>query len=131
MNYNKGLSLIELLVTIAIVGILTGIAYPIYANYINNSRRVQAEQTLLMMSQDMEVYHSQHGSYLDANLKTLASYITEQKHYTFTIDELTDSSYLLMAKPVGTDKKCGALTLDQLGEKGSNGSASETECWGT
>jgi type IV pilus assembly protein PilE len=126
----RGFSLVELLITIGILTILIGIGYPIYANYVSNTHRVQAEQTLLMISQDMEVYHSEHQSYLGASLKNIAPYaLKKNNYYQFSIAELTDGSYELVATSKKHDKKCGDLSIDQLGEKSHTGNGSADDCW--
>lgn len=130
MNLSRGFTLIELMISIGILAILGGIAYPIYANYIHNTHRIKAEQTLLMLSQDMEVYHSQHSTYLGANLQEIAPYaLKKNDFYQFGINELTKNSYQLIAHSKREDKKCGSLRLDQLGEKTHTGSDSNSECW--
>lgn len=130
MNSQKAFTLIELLITIAILGILVAIAYPIYSNHLIKTRRVQASQNLLLISQALEIYHSEHRQYTGAKLNQLTpNIIAHQTHYHYTINELTEQSYVLMATPTYKDTQCGKLTLDQLGEKGHSGTMSLQTCW--
>ena len=50
----QGITLIELLIVVAIVGILSAIAYPAYQGYVENSRRTVAQGELLELAQWME-----------------------------------------------------------------------------
>jgi type IV pilus assembly protein PilE len=130
MNQKQGFSLIELMITIAIVGILASIAYPLYTGYLNKSHRAQAQQNLLLLSQKMELFHARHHNYTNATLQSIAPPdVLNNRYYRYAITELTTTSYLLAATPINTDKKCGILTLDQLGENGRSGSAPLQECW--
>ncbi|WP_423063639.1 type IV pilin protein [Candidiatus Paracoxiella cheracis] len=71
MRYNDGYSLIELLVTLAIIVILASVAYPIYTHHIMSARRKHAEVMLLSLAERMENYHSVHGDYQHATLAAL------------------------------------------------------------
>jgi len=134
MKKNKGLTLIELLITVAIVGILVAIAYPQYQHYITRTYRTRALQNLLLLSKDMQHYYRQQQNYLGATIVAIASNnITDDKHYRYQIKELTAQSYQLIAIPQSTQAKrdphCGNLMIDQLGEKNISGNAKLNECW--
>lgn len=130
MNFQRAFSLLELMIAIAILAIITSIAYPLYHNHAIQTRRVQACQNLLLLSQQMELYHSQHGNYSNAELQTLAPQIVNKNaYYTYQIVQLTEQSYLLRATAKFNDSACSTLSLDQLGEKNSTGSMSSTQCW--
>ena len=53
IKLQKGFTLIELMITVAIIGILASVAYPSYREYVNKSRRVQAKTTLVAAQQWM------------------------------------------------------------------------------
>lgn len=130
MQKQTAFTLIELLITISIIAIIAGMSYPIYSNYMVKTRRIQAMQNLLLISQQFELYHSQHESYLKADLQTLMpKQIQQNRYYDYTVSEETMQSYQLSATPKSPDTACGTLTLDQLGEKGSSGQSSNAECW--
>lgn len=142
----KGFSLIELLIVVAIVGILAAVAFPSYRSYITKARRTDGQTSLLDLANRMERYYSQNHTYATATLGTaspttdvLTNATTPEGWYTLSIAAQTASSYTLQATPQnaqGTeDTGCQSLTFNDLGEKGlasgPAGSPTETaaECW--
>ena len=66
MLNTKGFTLIELMIAVAIVGILAGIAYPSYQDSVRKSRRADAKGALLGFANAMERYFTENNSYLGA-----------------------------------------------------------------
>lgn len=133
MKHLNGFTLIELMITLVIVGILTSIAYPSYAHYLVKVNRLKAEQNLYTLAHDMEHYYEDHKSYLGVTLEDLpADRNLKDTHYTYQITELTDNSFELSAIPTGNQAKydhdCGQLNLDQLGDH-SGSSENQSDCW--
>ncbi len=134
MRKNIGLTFIELLITLTIIGILATITYPQYQQYITRTYRTRAIQHLFILSKAMHSYHWQHHSYLDAKITNLATTnILADKHYHYKIDKLTAETYQLIAVPQGTqatrDQHCGNLSIDQLGEESISGNSRLHDCW--
>lgn len=139
MKTQNGFTLIELMITVAIIGILSAIAYPSYTQYVVKSNRAAAQGFMMTVASKQEQYMLDARAYA-ADMATLgfpaSSIPTEvSKNYNITVGNITATppSYTVKATPIGSqlsrDTKCGALTLDQAGTKGEGGSGTVADCW--
>ncbi|QSI34081.1 prepilin-type N-terminal cleavage/methylation domain-containing protein [Variovorax sp. RKNM96] len=133
-NAEKGFTLIELMITVAIVGILAAIAYPSYTEYVKRSRRVEGQNLLNDAAARQERYRAQNGLYAKtdqlAQLKVPAS-----PNGYYTLSMVSDgTAYTLTAGRAlaqTSDTKCGDFTLDDKGAKGMAAGTPGTvpDCW--
>lgn len=122
-----GFSLIELMIVLAIAGILSAIAYPVYSTAILNVRRTEAKVALLNLATQMERYYLHSHSYAEASLKKLGV-TSKTAHHYYTLSLVASAHhYELSALPSFKDKACSKFTLNELGEKKSVGSSKQ--CW--
>ena len=130
---NAGFTLIELMVTVMIVGILASIAYPAYQDHVFKTRRAAGKACLLEAGQYMERYYTTNMSYASASLPTCSSDVSS--FYTLAFSGTPDAStYALTATRTGAqaNDKCGTLTLNQAGTRGVSSAATgitATDCW--
>ncbi len=141
MNKQKAFTLIELMITVAIVGILAGIAYPSYQDSVMKSRRADVKGVLLSLANAMERHFTETNSYegaavAAANTGSPGIYTIPDEtatYYTVTIiNPTTANSYTLSAAPIGAQINdiCDTLTLTHTGVKAVTGiGVNADDCW--
>jgi type IV pilus assembly protein PilE len=126
-----GFTLIELMITVAVVAILAAVAIPSYSEHVRKSRRAQAKADLVELAQQLERFHTVQNTYNGMTLPFTQSPRDGKSYYTLSLSgAATSSSFTLQAVPgTGQDKdKCGTLTLDQAGRKTPT-AAKVAGCW--
>lgn len=141
MHYSKGFTLIELMIVVAIVGILAALAWPNYMDYVRRSNRAEAKTEMLVLAQRLQKCYSTYKRYDDppgddscAVFDSLdgGSYVTAGRaFYKVKIEPLAPAeqrdSFILTAEadkaPQTEDAGCETITLTHTGEK------EPVECW--
>lgn len=131
---SHGFTLIEVMIVVAILGVLAAFAYPAYTEHVARGRRAGAQAGLMETAQWLQRYYAARNTYKDADSKLPDSYKSLPKDggsKTYSVELVVgddERSYTLTATPEISDPKCGKLTLNDLGQKGSeNGSVAA--CW--
>jgi type IV pilus assembly protein PilE len=135
---HRGFTLIELMIVVAIVGILSAVAFPSYTEYIRRGHRADARAGLLQAQQWLERAATATGNYPTGALSTTLSWAGDStKRYTIAITNNTNTAFTLTATPRGAQigDKCGTYTLNHTGLRGANGKTSDQagynpDCWG-
>lgn len=135
-----GFTLIELMITVAIIGILSAVAYPSYTSYIARANRSAVQSFMYKVANKQEQYMLDRRSYA-TTLAALNLSLPTEVSGKYTLEEpinvsmtATPPTYLIRATPLGAqavnDAKCGELTLDSLGVKTKSGTAARvSDCW--
>ncbi|WP_052812845.1 type IV pilin protein [Desulfonatronum thioautotrophicum] len=143
----KGFTIIEVLVVVAILGILAAIAIPAVTKYVTDARRSDGKVALLEAAQAMERYFTTNNfSYKNATISALMR-DNYSKYYTlcFTNVDLTqcnnsnsdDMDYIIKAVPdpnesQASDTDCSKMYIDHIGNRGAkdaSGGDSYEKCW--
>jgi type IV pilus assembly protein PilE len=134
---SSGFTLMELMVAMAVIGILAGIAYPSYSEYIARAKRSDAKSALLQVQIAQEKYRANHviwGTLAQIGLTSPSP----DGHYTIAIalsGTPTGIAYTATAAPLTpfTDATCGTFAVDQDGKTTSSSIQTTTakviECW--
>jgi type IV pilus assembly protein PilE len=127
----SGFTLIELMITVAIIAILASIAWPSYTQYVLESRRAEAQSEMLRIQLGLEKWRANNSTY--SSTLGDAGFTDANAYYNYTITGLTVGSaptgsvYVIRADAQGAqtaDSGCTALTLNQSGAK-----TPSSGCW--
>ena len=130
-----GFTLTELIVAVAIAGILAAVAYPSFIGYVQKSRRADAKTALLAAAQNMEQFRTLSNTYGGATLGAGGIYPNQSANGYYALSfsvAPTQTVYTLQAVPQGAQASdaCGTFRYDQAGNKTvSGGTLAASGCW--
>lgn len=122
MKTKKGFTLIELMITVAVIGILAAVAYPSYQSYLIKGRRASAQSHLMDIAQRQQQYLLDARSYApDLTTLNLTTPTDVSTYYTITITKpaATPPTFTATATPrAGTPQATDVtLSIDNTGQK--------------
>ncbi|MDH3646805.1 MAG: type IV pilin protein [Gammaproteobacteria bacterium] len=141
----QGFSIMELMVTVAIVAILTTLAVPAYSNFVARSVRTQAKSTLMLVADRQEHFFLDNKAYAadltNLGFKSNPMYVDRNgtqvpatsgdRIYKILLANLTATTFTVQAVPLqhqaSADTACGTLSLTHAGQRGKSGAGSN--CW--
>lgn len=131
MRRSRAFTLIELMIVIAVIGILAAVALPVYTNYVERARQADGMDALQNAAQRLERCYSQYGAYNDGNCGAATDvqngFDSPEGYYAISSNALAATSFTLSAAPQGVqaDDRCGTFTLTNTGAR----TAAEDDCW--
>ena len=135
----RGITLMELLIVVVVIGILASIAVPSYRRYVMRTHRTDATTMLLRIQSAQEKYFLQNNQYAPDVATLGVAAATDGGKYTIVIDQPAGiTSFRARATPAAGqgqqgDDKCQAFSINELGVRGaldSGGGDRSNECWG-
>ncbi|MGD6737245.1 type IV pilin protein [Photobacterium leiognathi subsp. mandapamensis] len=128
MTKQKGVTLIEMLIVVAIIGVISAIAYPSYQSYVLKGHRTQAMGDMVKVQLNLEEHFTQNNNYNSPVISgsTCSICDSDNDRYTFSLSSAANN-YTITAT-AKADKgqdldECGNLTLNQ------NGTGTPASCW--
>ena len=137
-----GMTLIELMIVVAIIGIIFAVALPNYQDSVQKTRRSDAVEALMKLAVKQENFYSQHGTYTTDIISTAGlnneSSTSKEGYYILSAEaeegRTIASSYLLKAVAIGGqlgDENCASFTIDSKNRQSAltqSGTAT-AQCW--
>ncbi len=140
--FQSGFSLLEMVFSLSVVGILSSIAYPAFSSTLAAARRSDALVAMLTVQTAQERFRANHDSYGALSQLGLAS-TSAAGHYDIVVESASPTGYSVRAAAIGAQRRDAAcqhlrLTMDGLNlayasgetESTSNASSINRRCWG-
>lgn len=122
-----GFTLIEVMMVVAILGILAAVAFSSYSDQVTKTRRTDGKIALSNDAQDLERCYTEFFAYNHGSCSLSFPHTSPEGFYTISATR-TATTYTLTATPIGaqSDDSCGALSLTHTGAKSASGTG---DCW--
>lgn len=137
----RGLTLVELMVVVAVMAIIASIAYPLYSDQVQKSRRADAKVALQSIALAQERFYTVNGNYAAtlASLQVSRSLrdddLSDQRYYDISVavagadaSDFTATATPVASGPQASDGDCAQFTINQLGVKLAT-DGNDTNCW--
>ncbi|MFC3608768.1 type IV pilin protein [Stutzerimonas tarimensis] len=134
----NGFTLIEMMIAVAILGVLVAIAYPSYTEHVSKGKRAEAKAALMEAAQNLERYFSVNGSYVDSGGDLPSVYATSvpvsgaANYRVQVVGTPARNTFVLEATRAGSmsSDACGDFRINQAGAKSlGNNTRPVDDCW--
>ena len=129
----RGITLLELMIVVVIIGFLAVIAYPNYRGFVARAKRNEAKAALLQIATQQERFYLQNNTFTcdmtQLSFPVPAAYITDSQSYTVDVTTCDASNFTAQAVYNNADDelaKCGFYQIDGRGQRMSN---PDLDCW--
>jgi len=136
MKRENGFTLIEMLIVVAIIGIIAAIAVPQYSDYVTRSKLAEATGTLSETRVKLEQYFQDNRTYVGACAAGTVAPVPTGRYFTYTCPTLTATTFVVQADGVAAQGVGGfTFTINQANTRATTatpvawGSNTSTTCW--
>ena len=130
--YMRGITLMELMIVVVIIGILTAIAFPNYREFVARAKRTEAKAALLQIATNQERFYLQNSTFTtDLTLLGFATdpYQTDSDSYSVAVTAADASNFTAVATYQFADQEADKCATWQIDGRGVKSSGPYTDCW--
>lgn len=129
----RGITLLELMIVVVVVGILAAVAYPNYRDAADRAKRNEAKAALLQIATNQERFYLNNNTYTtdltDLGFPTAANFVTESGSYRINVGAADASNYSATATYLKGGSEASKCLTFQIDGRGDKSSAPLTDCW--
>jgi len=129
----RGVTLLELMIVVVIIGILAAIAYPNYRQYAARAKRTEARAALLKIAANQERFYLQNNTYttdmMQLGFPVGAAFITNSNSYSVSVTVADANNFTAVATYQNADDEAGKCLTFELDGRGIRISAPLLDCW--
>jgi type IV pilus assembly protein PilE len=133
VRHMRGVTLLELMIVVVIVGILATIAYPNYREFVARAKRNEAKAALLQIAQNQERFYLQNNTYTtdmtQLGFPMAGGYITDTESYSITVTVADANDFTAIATYQKADNEAGKCQTFNIDGRGGKTSAPYDDCW--
>lgn len=135
----RGFTLMEIMITVIIIGILAAVAIPTYQEYVRQGQRSEGAAYAMQLATAQERFFTMRNSYTttaaDLSMNAFSGSSASLSSWTFVLAAGTTGDIATSFVVTGTnthtdDAKCSEIQIDQTGAKTYTGSGDSKDCWG-
>ncbi len=131
-KHMHGMTLMELMIVVVIIGIITAIAFPNYRQFVARAKRTEAKAALLQIATNQERFYLQNSTFTtDMTMLGFQAdpFITNSDSYSISVTAADASDYTAVATYQFTDEESNKCNTWQINGRGTKTSAPYTDCW--
>jgi type IV pilus assembly protein PilE len=132
-KYMRGVTLLELMIVVVIIGLLAAIAYPNYRQYVARAKRNEARAALLQIATNQERFYLQNNTYTTdltaLGFPVAGTFRTDTDTYDVWVVQADANDFTASAAYVPMDEEAGKCALFQIDGRGVKTSNPLPDCW--
>lgn len=129
----RGVTLMELMIVVVILGILTAIAYPSYRQFVAKAKRSEAKVALLQIATMQERFYLQNNTYTedmtDLGFPVGENFTTDSNSYVVNVTVANAATFSATAVYQNADAEAGKCATFSIDGRGSKTSTPQVDCW--